>query len=344
MRILITGGAGFIGSNTARRFRERGDEVVVFDNLSRTGSRHNSGWLRENGVKSIIEGDVRDYATVREAIAGVRPEAVVHLAGQVAVTTSLTDPRSDFEVNALGTLNVLEAVRTASPGAIVVYASTNKVYGALDHRRVIDRGNRYAFESDPEGVDESTPLDFYSPYGCSKGTADQYVHDYSRIYGLRTVVLRLSCIYGPRQFGIEDQGWVAWFVIAAVMGARLTVYGDGKQVRDVLFVDDLVRLFERVIDRADSVAGQVFNAGGGPDSQLSLLQLIRMLGELRGEAVPYECAAWRPGDQKVYISAISKAQQALGWGPTVSPADGVKRLYEWVLEHTDMVKALTPVR
>jgi CDP-paratose 2-epimerase len=277
-------------------------------------------------------------------VADVRPDAILHLAGQVAVTTSIVDPRTDFEVNARGTLNLLEAVRSAQPEAVVLYASTNKVYGELGQRRVVERGKGYAFDGEPAAVSEETQLDFYSPYGCSKGAADQYVRDYSRIYGLRTVVLRLSCVYGPRQFGVEDQGWVAWFVIAAVLGVRLTLYGDGKQVRDVLFVDDLVRLFERVIERADSESNQVFNVGGGPDFQLSLLELIGILEGLSGDRLPYDLAAWRPGDQKVYVTDIGKVTRMLGWAPRVPPADGVERVYEWVRNHIHLVKMLTPVR
>ena len=344
MRVLITGGAGFIGCNTAHHFLQRGDDVTVFDNLSRRGSRHNLDWLLETGRASFVEGDVRDDAAVRRVVAEVRPDAILHLAGQVAVTTSIVDPRTDFEVNALGTLNLLEAVRSEEPEAVVLYASTNKVYGELGRRGVVERGRGYAFSGDPTAVGEETPLDFQSPYGCSKGAADQYVRDYSRIYGLRTVVLRLSCIYGPRQFGVEDQGWVAWFVIAAVLGVRLTVYGDGKQVRDILFVDDLVRLFERVIERADSVSSQVFNVGGGPDFQLSLLELIGILEGLGGAHLPYDLAAWRPGDQKVYVTDVGKARRMLGWAPSVPPADGVELVYKWVRDHGHLVKMLAPVR
>jgi CDP-paratose 2-epimerase len=343
MRVLITGGAGFIGCNAAHYFLERGDDVTVFDNLSRKGARHNLDCLLETRRTSFVEGDVRDGAAVRRVVAEARPDAVLHLAGQVAVTASVTDPRTDFEVNALGTLNVLEAVRTARPEAIVLYASTNKVYGELGHRRVVDRGTRYAFDGEPPAVGEAAQLDFYSPYGCSKGAADQYVRDYSRIYRLRTAVLRLSCVYGPRQFGVEDQGWVSWFIIAAALGARLTLYGDGKQVRDVLFIDDLLRLFELMIERADSVSNQVFNVGGGPAFQLSLLELIEMLEGLRGHRLPYDLAAWRPGDQRVYVSDIGKAGRMLGWTPKVSPAEGVERVYEWVRDHIHLVKTLAPV-
>ena len=339
MRILITGGAGFVGCNAASHLVRRGAEVTVFDNFCRSGSRQNLEWIRETGKVGVVEGDVRDEDAVRAVVAGTRPDVVLHLAGQVAVTTSVADPRLDFQVNALGTLNVLEALREARSEALLIYTSTNKVYGDLAHRRVIDTGARYAFAETAAGVDESTPLDFHSPYGCSKGAADQYVRDYSRIYGLRTVVLRMSCIYGPRQFGVEDQGWVAWFVIAAVLGERLTVYGDGKQVRDVLFVDDLMRLFQRLIERPGAASGEVFNVGGGPHNQLGVVELIGMLSELGGRPIPYDRAPWRPGDQRVYVSDVGKVAQTTGWAPEVSPTDGIKRLHEWVREHVGVLAA-----
>lgn len=339
MRILITGGAGFVGCNAAHYFLRRGHEVTVLDNFSRSGSRQNLAWIIEDAKVSVSEADVRDQHAVRRAVTEAHPDVVLHLAGQVAVTTSVTDPRLDFEVNALGTLNVLEALRQARPEALLVYTSTNKVYGDLGHRRVVDAGLRYAFAEEVGGVDERTPLDFHSPYGCSKGAADQYVRDYRRIYGLRTVVLRMSCIYGPRQFGVEDQGWVAWFVIAAALGRRLTVYGDGKQVRDVLFVDDLMRLFERIIERPDAAAGEVFNVGGGSQYQLGVVELLGVLSELGGRPIPYDLAPWRPGDQRVYVSDVGKAARVLGWSPEVTPTDGVKRLHEWVREHRDLLEA-----
>jgi CDP-paratose 2-epimerase len=338
MRILITGGAGFIGSNAVRYFRGRGDTVTIFDNLSRRGARANLEWLLEAGPLAMAEGDVRDAAAVRAVVAAARPDAVVHLAGQVAVTTSVTDPRTDFEVNAHGTLNVLEAVRGARPEALLIYTSTNKVYGALEGRAVVDGGRRYRF-ADGTAVNEETPLDFHSPYGCSKGAADQYVRDYARIYGLRTVVLRMSCIYGPRQFGVEDQGWVAWFVIAAALGERITVYGDGKQVRDALFVDDLLMLFQRLMERPDDAAGQVFNVGGGPPYQLGVTELIDMLAELRGRSIPYDLADWRQGDQRVYVSDVGKVARVMRWSPEVAPADGIKRLQEWVHDNLEVHRA-----
>jgi CDP-paratose 2-epimerase len=344
VRFLITGGVGFIGSNAAHHFARQGHDVVVFDNFARPGCRQNLTWLRDTGSASCVEGDVTDAAAVREAVTAYRPDVVLHLAAQVAVTTSVVAPRADFESNALGTLNVLEAVRERQPGAIVIYASTNKVYGALAGREIVTQGTRHGFAGARTTVDEREPLDFYSPYGCSKGAADQYVRDYARTYGLRTVVLRQSCIYGPRQFGMEDQGWVAWFTIAAALGRPFTIYGDGKQVRDVLFVDDLVDLFERAVQQIDTAAGQVFNVGGGPEFQLSLLDLIEQLEQLHRRPLVYGFDDWRPGDQKVYLSDIGKSHALLGWRPKVSPVEGVRRLHEWVAAHRDLVREIVAER
>jgi CDP-paratose 2-epimerase len=269
---IIIGGAGFIGCHAADRFRGAGDRVIVVDDLSRRGSESNLEWLLGRGLDrgDFLRADIRDRDAMREVIARHSDaDAVLHLAAQVAVTTSVSDPRADFEINALGTSNVLEAVRTAAGGRpAVFYSSTNKVYGNLEHVRVIDRDNRYAYESRPDGVDESECLDFHSPYGCSKGCGDQYVRDYARIYGLKTVVFRQSCIYGERQFGVEDQGWISWFCIAAATGRPFTVYGDGKQIRDVLWVDDLIDCYDRAFQRLDRVQGEIFNIGGGPSNTL----------------------------------------------------------------------------
>ena len=296
MKIIVTGGAGFIGCNVSARWIEQGHTVVVVDDLSRAGTDQNLAWLRSAGPLAFHRVDVRN----RQALAGVFREhrdatAVLHLAAQVAVTTSVSDPRSDFEINALGTFNVLEAVRETCREAALVYASTNKVYGSLSGAKVVEAGGRYALADRPQGVAEEEPLEFHSPYGCSKGAADQYVVDYARIYGLRTVSLRQSCIYGTRQFGIEDQGWVAWFTIAAVTGRPITLYGDGKQVRDVLFVDDLCDLYERCIEQKALVSGKAYNVGGGPENQLSLLELVADLEGRIGRAIPRSHAATRPG-------------------------------------------------
>jgi len=334
MKILITGGAGFIGCNTAQRFLKRGVEVVILDNLSRHPALStNLEWLKTlGGSLQFIKGDIRDFELLRRLFREHDFTAVIHLAAQTAVTTSVADPRLDFEANALGTFNVLEAIRETRRDPVILYASTNKVYGALENVGIVERNGAYAY-ADPamRGVSESYPLDFHSPYGCSKGAADQYLIDYHRIYGLRTVTFRQSCIYGYRQFGMEDQGWVAWFTIAAVLGKPITIYGDGKQVRDVLFIDDLVDLYELAIAKIDVCVGQAFNVGGGPNNSMSLLQLITMLEEMGGQRIANRWDEWRPGDQRVFICDLSKAQATFNWEPRISPAAGVRRLYEWVV-------------
>jgi CDP-paratose 2-epimerase len=335
---IVTGGAGFIGCHAASRFHQLGDEVVLIDNLSRKGAETNLAWLRDQGLKEFIKADVRDRAAMESAIERhADADAVLHLAAQVAVTTSVADPRADFEINALGTFNVLEAVRTkASARPAVLYASTNKVYGNLEHVRVVERDGRYAYEDLPFGVNESEPLDFHSPYGCSKGCGDQYVRDYARIYGLRTVAFRQSCIYGTRQFGIEDQGWIAWFCLATLTGKPFTIFGDGKQVRDALWVGDLIDCYERALERVDQVAGLVVNVGGGPSNVLSLNELVSKL-EARFERKlnpPY--ADWRPGDQRVFVADTRLAERLLGWSPRVSIHEGVDRLIDWVRENRSL--------
>lgn len=336
MKVIITGGAGFIGSNAANRHLSRGDEVILVDNLSRRGSEANLAWLRTRGGRLRFEQhDVRDA----DAIAGLfrgHPDAarVLHLAGQVAVTTSVEDPRTDFDVNAGGTLNVLEAMRRTHLAAALLYASTNKVYGELPGIPSTLRNDRYEFEAQ-EGVPEEQPLDFHSPYGCSKGSADQYVRDYARIFGLRTIVLRQSCIYGYRQFGVEDQGWIGWFCIAARLGLPLRICGDGRQVRDVLFIDDLLDAFDAAFDRAPS-GGAIYNIGGGPANAVSLHDVIAVLDRLSGRPLSLSYGAWRPGDQKVYVSRIARAERELGWVPRVGWCEGLERLYRWIDQHVAM--------
>lgn len=336
MKALITGGAGFIGANVAHRLLGRGDDVTLFDNLSRRGSGKNVAWLREtHGADAfrLVQADLRDYPVLVEAARGA--DAIYHLAGQTAVTTSVVNPRADFEDNALGTFNALEATRAARDAGAdptFLYASTNKVYGGMESITIDERGKRYAYRDFPQGIGESQPLDFHSPYGCSKGTGDQYTHDYHRIYDLRTVVIRQSCIYGYRQFGVEDQGWVAWFIIAAVIGRPITVFGDGKQVRDVLFIDDLLDLYDAALDHRDAAAGQVYNIGGGPGNTMSIwTEFGPILERLLGRPVPVSHDAWRPGDQLIYVSNIEKAQRELGWAPRVGVEEGIERLYDWVV-------------
>jgi CDP-paratose 2-epimerase len=331
--VLVTGGAGFIGCNIADALAARGTPVVVFDNMSREGVAEHTRWLKQrHGERIVIEqGDVRDAAAVARAVK--EASAVLHLAAQVAVTTSLDQPVADFEINARGTLNVLEAIRLHNPRAPIVFASTNKVYGRLlANNAFVRRDARYAPSDEryANGVGENAPLDLYSPYGCSKGTADQYVHDYARVFGLRSVVLRMSCIYGPRQFGTEDQGWIAHFMLQAVKGLPITIYGDGLQVRDALHVADAAAAWIGALDRIDAVAGRVFNLGGGPDNAVSLLELIDRIEELRGCRPALRFDAWRPGDQPWYVSDISAIAAAIGWRPTVSLRDGLRSLEQWI--------------
>lgn len=335
MKILITGGAGFIGSHAADHFMKLGHAVSVMDNLSRTGSEMNLLWLKECWPRglTVLGGDVRSYADVAKAVKGT--EAIFHFASQVAVTTSIQDPRTDFEVNALGTLNVLEAARHVTPPPAVVFTSTNKVYGRMENLAVVPMADRYELQDFPDGIDERIPMDCHSPYGCSKGCADQYVKDYYRIYGVPTVVLRMSCIYGPRQFGNEDQGWVAHFAISALLGRPVTVYGDGRQVRDILFVSDLMDLLEGVLGNVQVGAGQVYNIGGGPPNTTSVLELIALLEELIGRKVDRSFSQWRPGDQPVYVSDVRKARRDIGWEPKVPKEKGIQMLLEWASAHQE---------
>ncbi|MDP8256693.1 MAG: SDR family NAD(P)-dependent oxidoreductase [Candidatus Alcyoniella australis] len=333
MRVLITGGAGFVGCNAANRMMADGHQVALLDNLSRRGSRSNLEWLKGRGDFEFFECDVRDADAVNAALSEFKPQAMIHLAAQVAVTTSVENPREDFEINAQGTLNVLEAARALDELPFVVFASTNKVYGKMEDLKIRQDGRRYAYQDLPHGVDAQRPLDFYSPYGCSKGAADQYVRDYQRIYGLPSCVFRMSCIYGTRQFGVEDQGWVAWFVIAAVLGKQLTIYGDGMQVRDVLFVEDLVDAYARAIAQPQVSAGNIFNIGGGPQRQLSLLELIEMLERRLDRKIEPAFADWRPGDQLIYVSDIRRVEDELGWKQKVDVEQGVERLIDWVSQN-----------
>jgi len=335
---LITGGAGFIGSNYVYRLLKRGEKVTIYDNLSRAGAPRNLEWLkREFGEKAfdVIVGDVRDADGIAEAGRGA--DVIVHLAGQVAVTTSVIDPRDDFESNARGTFNVMEAARLSGRNPIVIYASTNKVYGGMDDVELTEESTRWRYKDLIHGCPETQPLDFHSPYGCSKGAGDQYVRDYARIYDLPTVVFRQSCIYGPRQFGIEDQGWVAWFIIAAVTGRPITIYGDGKQVRDILHVDDLVNAYDLAIEKNEIARGKVYNLGGGPENVMSVwAEFGPKLEKLIGSAIQVARSDWRPGDQRVFYADITKAEKELGWKPKIGVETGVQMLFEWVKENKSL--------
>jgi CDP-paratose 2-epimerase len=339
--VFITGGAGFIGCAVACHHLSKGDSVIVFDNLSRKGTPHNLEWLRSHangGLLTFVKGDIRDAQALEESITS-ETDIVYHLAAQVAVTTSVVEPREDFEINALGTFNVLEAVRRKSPSAIVFYSSTNKVYGGLEDRAVEETDTRYLLADRPLGISETEPLDFHSPYGCSKGCGDQYVRDYARMYGLRTVVFRQSCIYGTRQFGVEDQGWVAHFCLATRFGRPLMIYGDGKQVRDLLYIDDLVAAYEAAAANIDVTAGQVYNIGGGPDCSLSIWKEFGpALERISGGLPEVGVGDWRPGDQPIYVSDIRKAKQDFGWAPRVSTEDGLARLWAWIGENESLLR------
>lgn len=333
--VLITGGAGFIATNVAHRVLSGGRPVILFDNLSRAGVEQNVEWLRmTHGSRArLVLGDVRD----RDAVFRVVRQAgqIYHFAAQVAVTTSLVDPFLDFDVNARGTLNLLEAVRACDPPPSVLFTSTNKVYGDLEDVGLQKSSTRYEPASEALrrcGISEERCLEFHSPYGCSKGVAEQYVLDYARTFGLRTVVFRMSCIYGPHQFGNEDQGWVAHFLIAAMNGQPLTIYGDGLQVRDVLFVEDLVEAMLLAQAGIGRLAGEAFNIGGGPAHTTSLVELLDLIGELLGERPLANVEPWRPADQRYYVSDTRKFQQATGWRARTSVRGGVSRLYEWLAE------------
>jgi len=337
MKTIITGGAGFIGSNASSRYLNRGHEVVVVDNLARDGVQKNLEWLRGQGSLEFHQLDIRDGEQLARLFRRHRDaDQVLHLAAQVAVTTSVRAPREDFEINALGTFNVLEAMRGAGMTAPVIYASTNKVYGEMTSVGVVEKNGRYGYQSLPSGVSEEHCLDFHSPYGCSKGSADQYVIDYHRIYGLRTIVFRQSCIYGYRQFGAEDQGWVAWFMIATQLGRPITIYGDGKQVRDILFIDDLLDAYDAGFAHASQAAGRAFNIGGGVENVLSLRELLAFIEQRSGNAVPFGVSDWRPGDQKVFVSDIRRAQAELGWFPRISCPKGLDLLYDWVARNREL--------
>jgi len=338
MKIVIIGGAGFIGINAVYSFLEKGHEVIIVDNLSRKGSAYNLQELRKKHEVPFHEIDIREAGRLLEFFSSVGSiDGVLLLAGQVAVTTSVTNPREDFEINALGTFNVLEAIRISGQKPLVQYSSTNKVYGKMDDLAVAESDTRYSYRDLTTGIPETRPLDFYSPYGCSKGTGDQYVRDYSRIFGIPTVVFRQSCIYGPNQFGIEDQGWVAWFTIATLMEHDITIYGDGKQIRDVLFVQDLVDLYEKAFLNSALCAGKIYNVGGGPAFTLSLNELIVILEKRFGRTIVRKTSDWRPGDQKVFVSDISAVKMDLGWEPKVDLQAGISAMAEWIENNRDIL-------
>lgn len=344
MKILITGGAGFVGSHAAEYFAGKGYEILCYDNLSRAellnkdsiDATYNWNYLKKIKNIELIKGDIRDLEKLKNEAKDA--DVIIHTAAQTAVTTSVIDPQTDFEVNAQGTFNVLEAARLSDVNT-VIYCSTNKVYGDnVNTATVIEKENRYIFEDKYEnGISESFPTDLceHSPYGCSKFTGDIYCQDYGHLYGIKTGVFRMSCIYGTRQFGVEDQGWVAWFTIATLLGKGITIYGDGKQVRDVLYVDDLIKAYDAFLATNNS---GIFNLGGGAKNTMSLLELLNVLKDLTDMRSSVSFSDWRPSDQKVYISDISHAKKVLGWEPEMTPHEGVKKLVQWVRANKDILQ------
>ncbi|MBV9873105.1 MAG: NAD-dependent epimerase/dehydratase family protein [Verrucomicrobia bacterium] len=332
--VLITGGAGFVGTNLANHFLSRGYRIRIFDNLSRKGVDQNLQWILDRGGDQVefLPGDVRDFHDIREAVSGV--DLIYHLAAQVAVTSSLLGPVEDFEINTRGTLNVLEAIRGQVQSPPLIYTSTNKVYGGLHDLILREKTTRYfAPNSRYRSISENRQLDFHSPYGCSKGAADQYVRDYARSFGLRTIVFRMSCIYGPHQFGNEDQGWVAHFLIRASQGEPITIYGDGKQVRDILFVEDLVEACYLAYQNIDRLAGSVFNMGGGAHNTISLLELLKVIRDITGSTLKTSFANAREGDQRYYVSDTSAFTSRTGWSAKVGIGQGINKLYAWIVKN-----------
>jgi CDP-paratose 2-epimerase len=339
MKILITGGCGFIGTNAAQFYLKKGLKVIVFDNLSRSGAKQNLAWLKkQKGNFVFIKGDVRNAQQLLTAFQTHRPDLVLHLAAQVTMVTSITNPREDFEINALGTFNVLEAMRQTKSKAKALYTSTNKVMGELLNIPTVEKAKRYIYKN-IKGINETYPLDFHGPYGCSKGCGDQYFLDYARIFGLNTIVFRQSGIYGPHQFGIEEQGWLAWFCNALLFNKPVTIFGTGKQVRDVLYVDDLIKAYDAAFKNIKKTKGQAYTIGGGEKFSLSIWELFEILEKLANKKFNYKLGAWRPGDQKVYISDVAKAKKDFNWSPTVSQKEGVKRLFNWIAQNKDLVQA-----
>lgn len=336
MKLLITGGCGFLGSNLASDALARGDELIIFDSLYRNGSRENLAWLQKQGIFTFEHGDIRNPNDITRIVTKHLPDAVFHLAGQVAMTTSIANPRMDFETNALGTFNLLEAIRQHAPNAAVIYSSTNKVYGDLEQFNYTETDTRYGCIEYPDGFDEKIALEFHSPYGCSKGSADQYMLDYARIFGLKTVVFRHSSMYGGRQFATYDQGWVGWFCQKAIETGRgelhepFTISGTGKQVRDVLHAEDMKRLYMAALVNIDKAQGHAFNIGGGIENSLSLLELFSLLEELLNIKLEYRRLPVRESDQRFFVADIRKAKQLLDWHPLVSAQDGVTRMVKWV--------------
>ena len=335
MNALITGGAGFVGSNLAAFLLDKGHKVTVFDSLARHGASENLAWLRSLGMENFIHGDVRNAFDVEQTVKNVLPDVIFHLAGQVAMTTSMQSPRRDFEINVLGSINVLEAVRQYTPKTAIIYASSNKVYGNLDHLDLVEAATRYQPRTIQKGVDEATAIEFHTPYGCSKGAADQYMLDYARGFGLNTVVFRHSTIYGGRQFATYDQGWVGWFCRQALETKSdpnrpaFTVSGDGKQVRDLLHVSDCVNAYVSAFEHIAQARGEAFNIGGGIENSMSLLELLQFLEKRLNLKLNYTHLPWRQSDQKFFVADNSKAERLIHWSPKKSKESGIEDTINW---------------
>ena len=343
--ILVTGGAGFVGSNFCDYMLSNypNSRVTIYDDFSRAGTEYNLNWLRRNysGEEriSVARARLQDSEPLSEAVWG--KDLVLHAAAQVAVTTSLADPRQDFDTNAIGTLNLLEAARKSNSDPTLLYCSTNKVYGELKGVTIQEKSSRYDFSGILcKGIDESQHFDPCTPYGCSKAVGDMYFQDYSRSYGMKSVVFRMSCIYGVHQYGNEDQAWISHFIISLILGHPLTIYGDGKQVRDILYVDDLCRAFELATKNINKTKGKFFNIGGGPENTYSLLELMEYLERITKKKISKSFGPWRPADQKVYYSNISKAERAFGWSPKITKEAGVRKLYNWTLKNKSLIDTM----
>lgn len=335
MKYLINGGCGFLGSNIASEVLKQGDELVIYDNLSRVGGESNLEWLRSQGTFQFVKADTNDFEKMSEIIKNYQPDVIYHLAGQVAMTTSISNPRLDFETNVLGSFNVLEAVRQFCPQATVVYSSTNKVYGDFEYLNYDETDTRYVCKEYPNGFSENVGLDFHSPYGCSKGSADQYMLDYARIFGLKTIVFRHSSMYGSRQFGTYDQGWISWFCQKAVeskydKNTTFTISGNGKQVRDVLHADDMIKLYITAPKHIEKAKGQAFNIGGGMDNSLSLLELLNLLEKELDVKLNYTKLPPRESDQKIFVADLTKAKAVFEWEPKVDKISGIQNMITWV--------------
>ena len=336
MKYLITGGLGFLGSNLSNEVIRRNEELFILDNFFRKGCNQNLNWLRKKGSFEFLYGDIRNNNDVESIIREIKPDVIFHVAGQVAMTTSLKDPRLDFEVNTLGTINILESVRKFSSNSSIIYTSTNKVYGDLEYLEYIEKDTRYISKKYPRGFNESLSLNFQSPYGCSKGAADQYILDYAKMFDLNTVVFRHSTIYGTRQFSTFDQGWIGWFCQKAfeikkgILKDKLTISGNGKQVRDILFIDDAVNLYFMAAKKINTLKGKVFNIGGGIDNSISILELFDMLEKKLNIQLKYEKLRPREGDQKFFVTNIDKAKNLIKWRPEVSIDEGIDKMIEWI--------------